>query len=286
MRTLCLFAAAIAAVAGNAPAQKLAVVDTEVHQYEGGPRISPDVYFVPNDTVYVTFRVEGFSTKEKGNDSDDRYLRLHYQVEAFDPAGLPLKEKQEGDIAADLTPEDRKDKWLPLVQYDVTVPPAAPSGTYRVSVNVLDQLNQATVSHDIEYPVRGRRVEPSDTIVVRNLQFMRSELDTEPLAVPAYHPGETMWSRFFITGYRLAKGNKFHINYGIKILRPSGAVVYTQEVAATDERESFYPERYIMGGLSLNLTPDLPKGDYTLVVTVRDLLANQTSEFSQVFHVE
>jgi hypothetical protein len=56
--------------------------------------------------------------------------------------------------------------------------------------------------------------------------------------------------------------------------------------AATESDESFYPQRKIPGGLSLNLDGKIPVGTYTVVVTARDTIGNQSVEQRETFRVE
>lgn len=271
-----------AAVCLAAP-PKLDVVQATLHQYEGGPPLAGTFEFFPGDTVFLSFKVAGFQLVEKAN---EEVLSLAYEVEAFDPEGLRLREKATGKVAGAVTPEDKKAKWMPLVEYNVLVPPAAPPGDYRLVIAVKDLHSGAEAHKEVTFRVRGRFVEPSDTLTVRNFRFYRSEVDTRALQVPAYRPGDTVWARFDITGYKLGENNRFSIEYGLAVLSESGKELYRQEVAAADERESYYPERYTQGSLSLNLTPDLAKGTYTIVLMVRDRLGNQSYEMRQTFHVD
>lgn len=266
-----------------AAAGRLEIVQPALHQYEGGPALTGAVEFFPGDTVFLTFRVSGFELVEKANEES---LALEYEIDALDPQGVRLQEKVGGKVSAVVRPEDKKAKWLPLVEYSVLVPPAAPPGEYRLALAVRDVNSGAEARRDVTFRVRGRYVEPSETLVVRNFRFYRSEVDTRPLEVPAYRPGDTLWARFDITGYKLGPNNRFSIDYGLSVLSESGRVLYTQEVAAADERESYYPERYTQGSLSLSLTRDLAKGTYTILLTVRDHLGDQTYQVRQNFFVD
>lgn len=264
-------------------APRLEIVQPTLHQYEGGPALTGAVEFFPGDTVFLTFRVSGFQLVEKANEES---LALDYEIDALDPQGVRLQEKAGGKVSAVVRPEDKKAKWLPLVEYSALVPPAAPPGEYRLALAVRDLNSGAEARRDVTFRVRGRYVEPSDTLVVRNFRFFRSEVDTRPLEVPAYRPGDTLWARFDITGYKLGPNNRFSIDYGLSVLSESGRVLYTQEVAAADERESYYPERYTQGSLSLSLTRELAKGAYTILLTVRDHLGGQTYQTRQNFYVD
>jgi|YNPMSStandDraft_1061717.scaffolds.fasta_scaffold01489_3 hypothetical protein len=276
-------ALALGLLGGLAAAARLEIVQPALHQYESGPAVSGAVEFFPGDTVFLTFKVSGFALVEKANEES---LSLSYEIDALDPQGVRLQETVAGKVTAVVRPEDKKAKWLPVVDYSVLVPPAAPPGEYRLALSVKDLHGGAEARRDVTFRVRGRYVEPSDTLVVRNFRFYRSEVDTRPLEVPAYRPGDTLWARFDITGYKLGPNNRFSIDYGLAVLSESGRVLYTQEVAAADERESFYPERHTQGSLSLSLTRDLAKGTYTILLTVRDHLGSQTYQTRQAFHVD
>jgi uncharacterized protein YfaS (alpha-2-macroglobulin family) len=175
---------------------------------------------------------------------------------------------------------------MPKARFSVRVPPSAASGAYRIRIQVKDELGGGETSGEVSFAVRGHRVEPSETLVLRNFRFLRGEEDGPPLPVAAYRPGDTLWARFEITGYKLGEKNRYQVEYGVSVLRPTGEVLYTQPSAASEKDETFYPRRYVLGALSLNLDANLAKGDYVLMVTAKDLVGNQTSEIRRPFRVE
>ena len=146
--------------------------------------------------------------------------------------------------------------------------------------------NKTETQTEQMFQVAGHQVEPSDTLVVRNFRFLRSEEDRKPLAIAAYRPGDTVWARFDMTGYKFADGNAFDIEYGVEVADASGQVKYSQPHAANEKTKSFYPQRYTPGVVSLNVPQDMQKGKYTMVVTVKDNLSGQTAEAKQTFSVE
>lgn len=266
--------------AGSADAGPLAVVRAMLHQYEGGPPISSSFEFFPGDTVFLSFRIAGYHL------SDEDELHLGYRVEALDPAGVRLQKPATGTILTQLRWQDKKKHWMPIVRYHVLVPPAAPSGDYRFVMTVNDVLANSRTHAETRFRVRGQQVAPSDTLVIRNFRFLRSGTALQALSPAAYRPGDSVWARFEITGYKFGEKNRFSIDYGIKVLRASGKLLFEQPVAATEERESYYPQRHIPGSLSLKLTRDLAKGAYTIIVTVHDHIGGQTYQTKQVFTVE
>ena len=72
----------------------------------------------------------------------------------------------------------------------------------------------------------------------------------------------------------------------IGVLRANGESLYKQDEAANETGKSFYPRRYLLGALSLQLTKDLAVGEYTIALRIRDLVGKQQSETKHVFRVE
>jgi hypothetical protein len=271
-----------AALAQDAGTRELAVVDPSLHQYDGGPAVSQDFEFFPGDTLFLTFRVDGFSTMEV---DDEERFHIAYTVEAFDPSGVPIADTFSGETAAALTFQDKEQEWLPLVRYDTLIPPWAPPGDYRIKIGIEDKLRTQKTQREFTFRLSGREVEPSETLTVRNFHFYRTESSPQPLPNPVYSPGSAIWARFDITGYEFGENNRFHIAYGIEVLRPDGETLFEEPQAAEEQRESFYPQRHIQGGLSLNLTGDLTPGEYTLIVTLSDKIGDQTHTVEEAFEV-
>jgi hypothetical protein len=175
---------------------------------------------------------------------------------------------------------------MPKIRHDFLIPPLADSGEYTVALSVSDELASTSTRRELKFRVRGQDVAPSDTLVVRNFRFLRDDRDGPGLHPPAYRPGDAVWVRFAITGYRLGEKNRFHVAYGVEVLRASGASLYSAPQAADEQEETYYPKRYVLGSFNLQLTPDISKGDYTVVLRVRDALGSQEHEARHVFTVE
>jgi hypothetical protein len=95
-----------------------------------------------------------------------------------------------------------------------------------------------------------------------------------------------LWARFEIAGYKLAEENHYSVSYGLVVLKEDGEQVFAQPDAASDSKDSYYPQRYVPGALSLALNQGVPAGAYTLVVTMRDEVGQQTAESRARFRVE
>ena len=263
-----------------APPKPLAIQNVALSQYDDGPPVAASSYFVPGETVFLSFQVAGY----KPEGQDEQSIRLLWKVNAADPAGRPVVAETEGKVASALAQEDKN--WLPKVRQTIQVPPFAPSGVYKISLWVKDEVAGAEARREVEFQVRGRMVEPAANLTLRNFHFYRGEEDKEPLAVAAYRPGDAVWIRFDIVGFRLGPANAFNVSYGVAVLRPNGETMFQQPEAAGEHDQSFYPRAYVPAGLSLNLTRDLAPGEYAIVVTARDKVGNQTQEVRQALAVE
>jgi hypothetical protein len=262
-----------------APAEKkLAVVATAFAQIDDGSAAAHDDQFVPGETLFFRCQVEGYKKSENNE------IQLAYQVEAEDARGVKLLLPEKGVVKTTLSPEDKN--WLPKIRYTVVIPPLAETGEYHVTVTVKDELAGSSAETRATFLVQGRDVAPSDTLAVRNFRFYRGENDDKALDVPAYRPGDSLWGRFDMTGYKIGDKNLFDIGYGLVVLRVDGSVAYSQPEAANSKEAPFYPQRYQPGELSLNMPKDIAKGEYTIVLTVHDNLGQQTCEAREKFSIE
>jgi hypothetical protein len=278
MRCL-LIAAWLLSIAAAAPPAPLTIVNVALHQFEDGPTVPSSFAFLPGDTVFVSFQVAGFQAE-----GDDKLVKLDYFMAAYDSAGIPIVEPKAGKLKAELAPEDKE--WKPKVRWEFVVPPLAESGTYRITMSVKDVANIQEAGKAVTFNVQGHQVEKSDTLVVRNFRFLRSEDDAPPLNPAAYRPGDTVWARFDITGFKVGEKNRPQVEYDITVQAPSGKAMFTQQNAAVEQEPSFYPKRYVPGTLSLTLQPTIKPGGYTIVLAVRDGVGKQVAESRHLFVIE
>ena len=270
-----VFAATVFLHAAPAP---FAILKLAISDIEDGAIVPPSFTFVPGQFVFVSFEVGGYQV------SSERKLRLSYKVDAFDSKNVPLMETIANTLDTTLSDEDKN--WRPKMRQQVLLPPLAGSGAYKIAIHVTDELAKSTASQEITLQVRGHDVAPSDTLIIRNFHFYRGEEDRDPLAVAAYRPGDTLFARFDIVGYKFAPHNGVDMDYGISVVAPSGKVLFTQEKAAEEKSASFYPKPYVPGSMNLNVYKDTRPGQYTIVFTARDHVGNQTYEAKENFTVE
>jgi hypothetical protein len=261
-------------------AKQLAIVEARLHQFEDGPPVPASHQFAPGDPIFVSWRISGFE-KTSG---DHPRIKLEWAVEVTDGAGRQVVEPRTGVVDVELTPQDKN--WLPKVRHDFVLPPLMDPGSYKVSLRVTDTLAKASTSRDLPFSIDAPVVEAGDKLVARNFRFLRGENDQEALTRAAYRPGDAVWARFEITGYQFGEGNAYSVAYGLEVLRPNGETVYQEPDAAREKDQTFYPRRYVPGVLNLNLNADLAKGEYTIILRLRDEIGGQTAESRHVFTVE
>ena len=90
-----------------------------------------------------------------------------------DKAARLLQPVQDGKIETTVTQEDKQ--WMPKLRETIIIPSLAGTGEYFVTVNLSDELAKMDFDSRSVFHVKGRDVAPSDTLVVRNFRFLRSE---------------------------------------------------------------------------------------------------------------
>ncbi len=253
-----------------AAASALEVVKPVISQSDGGPPDTAGFVHVAGETLFFTCRVANFTK------SPEEKVHLAYSVEAFDPLGVPLSEIYKNEISDEVTPQDRD--WLPKIETEIDTPPLGPTGAYKIVVKVEDLIGKTSAELSVPFQIRGHAVQLSDTLVVRNFQFFRGEDDTQPLEKAAYHPGDAVWAKFDIVGYKLGDKNAIDVSYVTSLISPAGKVMWTQPDPAVDHDASFYPKRYVTASMGINLLKDTAPGVYMIGVQVKDGIGNQTAE--------
>ena len=278
MRLLLLVVAVIGVAArAQTTARPPAIVEASVQQFEDGPAVTSEP-FRPGETVFFSFQVRGYSVGTGGK------VQLTYRIEVLDPDGVLVVEPEAGRVETELSEQDKD--WLPKVRHSFLIPSHALSGRFRILAVVRDGRTAAEAKSETAFTLQSRQLDTSGPLAVRNLRFFKAEDDTTPLAAAVYLPGETLWARFDVAGFKRAEGNRLHVAYGLSIISPSGKVLFTEPRAAEEQDSSFYPKLYVPGVISLTIQPKTTPGEYTLLVTARDEVASEACETRGAFRVE
>jgi hypothetical protein len=258
----------------------LSVAQIVIAQFDGGPSVAGGFRFGSGESVFLTFDVAGF--RHTGGEFPK--LKLRWRCQPLDGFGVAMAPEKSGEVDVSLAPEDKN--WRPRIRAEFALPQGLAQGTGRVRIFVEDEVAKSTAEADAPLSIRGPDLQGVDGITARRFRFLRREDSVEPLQVAAYAPGDTVWAKFEMAGFAHREGNAFDLSYGLEVLRENGQSLYRQEEAATESGKSFYPRRHVTGILSLQLTRDLAKGEYTIALTVRDLVAGKEAQSSHSFRVE
>ena len=276
-RTLLGMAAAAVAPAPPPPPPKLAVVRPVLLDREDGATLPTGYEYIPGELMYLSFRISGFVVQKDKVD-------VRYQIVMTDPDGVLVVAPITGSVQVEMSDNDKN--WMPKATQTIPLPPQLPSGTFQLKLHAADEFGKTSADETLEFRVRGRTIPPSEVFEIENLRFFRSEQDRTPLDPPVYLQGDELWGRFEMVGFKLAEKNAFNVEYGLKLFRPSGNLLYQEPKAAAEHDQPFYPKRLMQGVLNLNLSKDLSPGEYSIVITAKDNIGDKTAEAKTTFLVQ
>jgi hypothetical protein len=229
----------------------LQIVSAGVESSEDAPFVAGNFRFLPGDYVYCQFQIAGYAVQKK-EESEIRKISLTFQITPQDAKGVALTSATSGVIQEELSTEDKN--WTPKRRAQFLLPSFVAAGDFHLHVVVKDLIGNASTSRDLPFHIGGTVVAPTENLTVQDFQFLRKEDDTEPLDVPAYAPGDTVYARFTMTGFRVGAGNEYQLSYGITVNRPDGKTYLNEPAAARLSDRSFYPVTFVPSNLSITTT--------------------------------
>jgi hypothetical protein len=276
-RLLALIAVLVLAPAAL-DAQILKVVRPIVSESEDGPALERGASFQPGEIVFFSFQVENYKAGATGK------VQLTGHIEAFDPKGVPIATRDEQVIGTSLSEEDKS--WKPKLRSQLQIPSIAPPGSYRIHFDVTDEQTRQTVSEYATFPVSGKGVDPSAELAIRDFGFYRTRDDQNALRTAAYRAGDMLWVRLDIIGYKYGEQNAIDVSYDVAVIASDGRQLFSQEDAAVEKSQAFYPQPWVPGEFNLSLQSNMKPGVYTLAITAHDSIGNQTATLRADFRVE
>jgi hypothetical protein len=255
--------------AGEPP---LRIVDAGIQVAEDGPFVAGNYAFMPGEPVYFSFQVAGYQIERSSPET--RRVKLDFTIQLADGEGTLLTPPVTGRVEEELNDEDKD--WLPKRRAVLQLPPYIAFGDARLTISLTDLVAHVTVSRTLPLRLGGEKLLPSATLEIQAFRFYRSDDDREPIQVAAYRPGDIVWTRFDVTGFKAGPKNSHRVEYGLQVIAPDGHAALVQELASEGDSESFYPPPFIPGTLSLPTRPDMSAGQYTIVLTARDMVGKQS----------
>jgi len=249
-----------------------------VSQFEDGQPVDASQPFQAGETLFFSFVTDGYKVGTTGQ------VKLTGHFETLDPQGILIVPRDEQVIGTTLSQEDKQ--WRPKFRAQFQIPSIAPPGTYKIRYDAADQQSGQTTAGEVSFKVSGRAVEPSTGLVVRGLGFYRTQDDEAALKVPAFRAGDMVWVRCDITGYKYGEQNSIDVSYDVAVLAPGGKQLFSQEDAAVEKSQAFYPQPWIPVDFNITLQPNAAPGLYTMIITAHDNQGHQTSESRAEFRVQ
>jgi hypothetical protein len=275
---------AIADAAEDKAQPGLAIIEAGIESSEDAPFIPASYAFMPGEYLYFTFEVTGFKLSA-GEYNAPRQMSLAYRVDVVDTAGKPLASAISGKIEEEIGREDKD--WLPKRRAAFLLPPYVASGTYHLRVSVDDTIAKSQTTREFPFRMGGHTINPVGGLSIQNFRFLRDDQDGAGLTVPDYRPGDTVWARFDMAGFKTDTASSVHLQYGLSVLRPDGKILFEQKAAADEKLTGlFYPPQFVPGTVSVSTTKDLARGEYTMVIHLIDVFGKQDAEFQQKFRIE
>ncbi len=262
---------------GSAPkSSALGAIEPVVSQFEDGPAIG-NQRVVPGESVFFRFGAAGYKTSDSGR------VQLTGHMQVFDSRGIAIMPKDEVVVGTTLRDEDKN--WKPKLHFQFQIPPIAPPGAYKIRFEATDDQTKQTASAETSVNVDGRDVPPADSIVVRNLNFYRNPDEEVPLRVAAYRPGDSVWVKFDVTGYKHGEQNAVDVTYDVSVTDAGGKELFSQPDAASEKSQAFYAQPWVPGVFSLTLQANMRPGSYRVSITGKDAVAAKSVVATAQFQV-
>jgi len=175
-------------------------VKPAVAQSDGGDALPAAFRHVAGETLFFSCNITGFTK------SPQEQINLTYTVQAFDPKGIPLAEIYKGQAKDEVGPQDKN--WLPKIETQIALPEILRPGTYKILVKVDDLIAKTSADLAVPFEVSGRDVTSSPTLTVKEFRWYHNDEDQRAMSQPLYKPGDNMFMKFDITGYKYGENNK------------------------------------------------------------------------------
>ena len=205
-------------------------------------------------------------------------------MQAFDPKGVPLAEIFQNEVKEEVGPQDKD--WQPKIETQLALPDTMLPGHYKIAVKVEDLLAKTSSEASVPFEVKTRDVAASGTLVLRNFRWYHNEEEATAMRQAAYHPGDPMFMRYDVTGFKYGPDNKVDVSCVASLVLASGKVIWTQPEPATEQSDAFYPKPYFSVEFGISLQKNFQPGTYTMAVAVKDNVGKQTYEGKFNFTVQ
>ena len=258
-------------------AQTLKLAKPVISQFEDGPAAAPSQKSIPGETIFFSVAAEGYKIV-------DSKVRMKGHAQLFDSTGVAATPGEEIVIGTSLNEEDKE--WKPKIRAQFFLPTIAPGGAWHVRYDAEDLQSGQKQAGEVALAVEGHAAQKVSGLVIRDFGFYRGQDDENALTTVAYRPGDMLWVRFEVAGYKYGEQNSIDVAYDVAVSNGEGKVIFEQQDAANEKSQAFYPQPWVPGGFNLSLQSTMTRGTYTLTVAARDAIGGQTAKSSTPFRVQ
>jgi len=279
-RTFGLLAGTLLALCATAGAQQLAVADLSVSDFQGGLVTPTGFQFRSGQTVYVSAAAAGFEIR-----GDDNLIHLEYRLEAVDCLGHPFQRPLTGRIYREFPRTENAAP--PVFRGRFRIPDFPYPGEGHIRVSITDKFSGQVAHEEASFEVFSEFPDPAGEFEIARLRAVKSEFDATPVPSPVIAAGQAISVKFLLAGFRYrAAENDYDLRYGITILGPGGKQLLSVPAAAAESNAAFYQKPYVEGLASVRMERTVKPGNYTLVVSATDKIADQSVKASMPFRVQ
>ncbi|MBI4442104.1 MAG: hypothetical protein HY649_01870, partial [Acidobacteria bacterium] len=165
--------------------------------------------------------------------------------------------------------------------WSVSIPSYAPAGDYQIHLQVRDLLDEQESNTSATFRVVGEQLRAAPTLEVQGVEYALAEAG--PWFRQRYFAlREPVHVRYRVGGFAVSPDKEIWVEQDWQVLDENQLVIVNQENAVVEKQQRFYPPRFLATRFQVRLDDPKP-GPYTLRITVRDRIAQQSISLDSTF---
>lgn len=231
--------------------------------------------FEPGKEAFLQFRLGPVASNKQGHVD----TQVNFVVK--DSQGRPLLEPVLLELKEPFPGGGNGRGELPI-NFKLRLPAYVEGGDYIIEVVAIDRLGKQEIQDKIPFQVKGPKIPKGASLGVQDYRF-RGEEGVK--AEPDYRPGETVYSKFNVLGFKLGEKNDVKLRLSLLVLDQKGQILLDRPNLLSIAEGFFYPPSYFPVNTRVNLAPGASAGNYTLNYSLHDEVAGTQMKFEKEFRV-